>query len=282
MSARVMGLTRPTLCTNSVLLVFKGWRIRTVGKAQSKDGGVEVASRRRLPFKIERMILHARDGYAYVRIFHPDSNPTGRMQVFGSKKWEIYEMAERWPNLPADLGRFFHQHGSCAYCGKPIAVELTACDCVQAKGAVHLRIRFPVDNIPEYKRLTRNEAYRIVKERRNTTLSANGGSHTTEEIEGLFLAQKGCCYYCAKSLKGESGERRYHRDHYVPVIEGGDNSIENIVLACPECNIDKGGEKGSWYETRHPGRGRRNAKTRKLLEEIHAGRAAFLALLRGG
>jgi 5-methylcytosine-specific restriction endonuclease McrA len=200
------------------------------------------------------------------------------MRVMGIRKPEVYEMAAPWPDIPAGLGRFFHLQGSCAHCGKPIAIDLAACVCGQAKGLVHLEIRFPHASIPVFQRLFRNEAQRIVKERRNAILAANGGSHTADEIEGLFLAQKGCCYYCAKSLVVEGGERRYHRDHYVSVINGGDDRIENIVLACPECNINKGGENGGSYEPWLPAK--RNAKARRFLDEIRAGRAAYLASLQ--
>lgn len=237
-----------------------------------------MATKPRISFKIERSIRHSSDGYAYVRIFHPDSNPTGRILEFGKRKWEVIELAEPWLNIPASFGGFFHHHGSCAYCGKPISSDLAACNCGQAKAAVHLNIRFPHDTIPAYMRLKRNEAYRIAKERRNAILKASGGNHTADEIDGLYLAQLCCCYYCAKRLAGEGGKRRFHKDHYVPVVEGGDNSIENLVLACPECNIEKGRENGSSYEDRHLSK--QYIKTCKLLEEIRAGRAAFLASLR--
>lgn len=237
-----------------------------------------LVSNQRILFKIERSFLHSSDGYAYVRIFHRDSSPVGRMQQFGINKVQTFEMAAPWPDIPATLGRFFHQHGSCAHCGKPIASDLAACTCGHAKGMVHLKIRFPHATIPEYQKLMRNEYYRILKARRSATLAANGGTHTADDIEGLFLAQRGCCYYCAKSLVDKSGERRYHRDHYVPVIQGGNDSIHNIVLACPECNIDKGEENGSLYEDWPLGR--RHAKTRKLLKEIRTGRALFLERIK--
>lgn len=30
-----------------------------------------------------------------------------------------------------------------------------------------------------------------------------------------------------------------HLDHYIPASKGGETSVENIVLACPDCNLDK-------------------------------------------
>ena len=31
-----------------------------------------------------------------------------------------------------------------------------------------------------------------------------------------------------------------HFEHVYPVIKGGDNKLENIVIACPKCNWKKG------------------------------------------
>ena len=44
------------------------------------------------------------------------------------------------------------------------------------------------------------------------------------------------CKYCEKPLT------EYHVDHVVPLCKGGDNSKENLVIACPKCNLSKGGK----------------------------------------
>ncbi len=61
------------------------------------------------------------------------------------------------------------------------------------------------------------------------------GSHTGAEIENLMLKQRCKCVYCKKSLK-----REFHKDHIVPLKNGGSNSIDNIQLLCPTCNLSKG------------------------------------------
>jgi 5-methylcytosine-specific restriction endonuclease McrA len=43
------------------------------------------------------------------------------------------------------------------------------------------------------------------------------------------------CFWCGKSL-----EDGYHIDHFYPISRGGDNSIENLVVSCPHCNLSKG------------------------------------------
>ena len=50
------------------------------------------------------------------------------------------------------------------------------------------------------------------------------------------------CRYCGASVKGN----RYQIDHVYPVSKGGETSIENMVVACPSCNIRKFNSIGIW------------------------------------
>ena len=47
-------------------------------------------------------------------------------------------------------------------------------------------------------------------------------------------SQKNRCWWCGKKLKGS-----YHVDHRIPLSRGGSNWPENIVIACPFCNLSK-------------------------------------------
>lgn len=44
------------------------------------------------------------------------------------------------------------------------------------------------------------------------------------------------CFYCGKT--GE--ETKLHVDHKISVANGGDDSLENLITACAECNLGKG------------------------------------------
>jgi len=44
------------------------------------------------------------------------------------------------------------------------------------------------------------------------------------------------CRYCARK------PRKPHLDHVLPVIAGGKNEYENLVTACPKCNLKKGAD----------------------------------------
>lgn len=46
------------------------------------------------------------------------------------------------------------------------------------------------------------------------------------------------CEYCRRSVEGVG----WHRDHVVPRRAGGSSAIENLAVACPRCNVNKGAE----------------------------------------
>lgn len=67
--------------------------------------------------------------------------------------------------------------------------------------------------------------------------------------ESLWMKVKECwdngfrCFYCGvhMELDGQGpSSKSFSLDHKVPVSSGGDNSIENIVVACKGCNTAKG------------------------------------------
>ena len=60
------------------------------------------------------------------------------------------------------------------------------------------------------------------------------GKHARADIEIKLIEQSGCCFWCASPM------RDYHVDHVVPLVKGGSNGPDNLVLACATCNISKG------------------------------------------
>lgn len=50
------------------------------------------------------------------------------------------------------------------------------------------------------------------------------------------------CSYCGIELTDDSSQddRIFTFDHYVPISRGGDNSLNNLKLACNACNTVKG------------------------------------------
>lgn len=63
---------------------------------------------------------------------------------------------------------------------------------------------------------------------------ASPGNLTIKGIRRQYDAQQGRCYYCKAELSD-----KYHVDHFIPLSRGGTNTLDNIVIACPTCNMRK-------------------------------------------
>lgn len=87
--------------------------------------------------------------------------------------------------------------------------------------------------VAEYKR-THKEQYRTYSLRRIAQKRKAEGFHTADDVARQYAAQKGRCYYC-KAKVGDT----YHVDHVIPLVRGGSDGPENIVVACVTCNTSK-------------------------------------------
>lgn len=90
---------------------------------------------------------------------------------------------------------------------------------------------------PETKRRVKEYANRPDVQARQRAILNNRrsahGSFTAQDIEDIRKAQGNRCYICHKKLK------KYHIDHFIPLVLGGTNDPGNLRLACPHCNLSK-------------------------------------------
>ncbi len=63
------------------------------------------------------------------------------------------------------------------------------------------------------------------------------GIYEKDDIEQLYDAQEGLCYYTGKTLKKKP--RNYHIDHIIPISEGGSSWPANLALVLKEVNQEK-------------------------------------------
>ncbi len=99
-------------------------------------------------------------------------------------------------------------------------------------------------------RVNNPEKARIKDQRRRAKkLDAVCGTPINKEgIDRLLSDQKGLCAYCKRELDGN-----YHIDHFVPLAQDGAHSLENILLSCPTCNLQKGAKSPlSFMNTKEP------------------------------
>lgn len=84
----------------------------------------------------------------------------------------------------------------------------------------------------DYYRRNPDAAWKRDRDRRAREINAEG-SHTMEDVRRQLANQDGRCYYCNIVLQS------YHVDHVIPLSRGGSNNPDNIVCACPPCNMKK-------------------------------------------
>lgn len=76
---------------------------------------------------------------------------------------------------------------------------------------------------------------RRYKAKRAGWIGASTDHYTDEDVQRQYTDQNGQCYYCERLLNGV-----FHPDHFIPLSRGGSNAADNIVIACPHCNLSKG------------------------------------------
>lgn len=87
----------------------------------------------------------------------------------------------------------------------------------------------------QYSKTPRGKMMRRAKDQRRASIKrAAEGTYTSADIRALWERQQGKCHYCGVAV-GDV----YHVDHVVPLSRGGNNLLENLVIACPSCNLSK-------------------------------------------
>jgi 5-methylcytosine-specific restriction endonuclease McrA len=60
------------------------------------------------------------------------------------------------------------------------------------------------------------------------------GSHTADDIQRIYQAQKGKCAYCRQDVGN-----KYQVDHIIALSNGGSNDRRNLQITCGPCNTKK-------------------------------------------
>lgn len=88
-------------------------------------------------------------------------------------------------------------------------------------------------------RLTEEERLQVIRmwsAIRRARLAGNGGTFTRDDLDRLYLEQKGLCLFCGEPLTREP----MHVDHWMPVSKGGSSDPDNLALLHQSCNGRKG------------------------------------------
>jgi 5-methylcytosine-specific restriction endonuclease McrA len=78
------------------------------------------------------------------------------------------------------------------------------------------------------------EKIRVKIRSRRARVRGAAGHHTAEDVRIAIEVQQGRCFYCEGDVSA-----KYTVDHLIPLVRGGSDGPENIVIACPSCNFRK-------------------------------------------
>lgn len=103
-------------------------------------------------------------------------------------------------------------------------------------------ITFKVKNESDANRLNNavkkfEQGKRRSESRRTSLHLYSGGMYEKEDIEQLFIAQEGLCYYTRQPLTKDP--KNFEIDHIIPVAKGGSSWPGNLALAIKTVNQDK-------------------------------------------
>ena len=81
--------------------------------------------------------------------------------------------------------------------------------------------------------------------RRYTRFNGKDGFISNGEIIDLsrvYLKTGFKCYYCGRkmSIGISNSPDTCSIDHKLPIVKGGENTLNNLVFCCEECNVNKG------------------------------------------
>lgn len=88
--------------------------------------------------------------------------------------------------------------------------------------------------IREWRKNNPDKVEDSTRRRRAAKYSADREGYTAADLNALWHEQDGSCYYCQTPLFAY-----YHIEHKTPLSRGGADSLKNIQLACPTCNLRK-------------------------------------------
>jgi hypothetical protein len=142
----------------------------------------------------------------------------GRLKVLDKTK------QDKWGNWLYECmcacGKTHTTKGTGLRCGK-----IQSCGCAQIEAVT-------THGLSQTKAYRREKSIQAIAKRRALQHNLKE-TFSVEEIENLQADQHNRCYYCKTTLTD------FHRDHKTPLCRKGRNTIANIALACPPCNLKK-------------------------------------------
>lgn len=95
-------------------------------------------------------------------------------------------------------------------------------------------------HLKEYKRTWRKNNWALVRQynatrRAQKKQAAVNLAGINEFVRSVKSKPYAFCYYCSKKFPS----RTTHFEHIIPLVKGGQHSVDNLCVSCPACNLSK-------------------------------------------
>lgn len=159
----------------------------------------------------------------------------------------LFRISSQEQALTPGMVRSLELACTCRHCGGTIESidDHLGCKSNLRRWMGDVELRLPLEHQSVIHKIYSQLQKRASREHR-ARLVASAGRHAKHEVERLFELQEGRCYYCFCQIDLRD-RKSYHKDHFEPIAYGGSNTISNLVLSCPTCNMDKSATSGKLY-----------------------------------
>lgn len=101
-----------------------------------------------------------------------------------------------------------------------------------------------IDEITKISKLKKPLKYKLLSKMGKAKRRSYGNEFNIKESDLLkkYNFQDGACVYCGSDLG-----INFHLDHIQPISRNGDNSLKNLQLLCPTCNLSKNNKTDEEY-----------------------------------
>jgi hypothetical protein len=151
--------------------------------------------------------------------------------------------------ISEELATLIATKAECTVCNIPVQTISDHVGCDTQPRRRHIQINFTHEEMIAFFDLLGRESARRKAFKRRLQLATSIKRHTPSQLTVLLELQEQRCYFCFRLLHNPRGDFVGQRDHFLALIAGGTDEIQNIVYACPMCNALKGAADGQKFRT---------------------------------
>ena len=145
------------------------------------------------------------------------------------------------------IGQKTYHGGNCKNCNNTLRYVIgnSCVECMSARSKTQAKkdydVKYHIKNADKKKAMAKEWVKNNPDKRKFISFNYDSKRRANKkdgnsfaEVKRWAESQAKICYWCNCDC-----EDSYHIDHYEPLSKGGKHIVENLVISCPECNLNK-------------------------------------------